>query len=92
MNTFSLFLFFMGGLSGLILIAALVWSILVPSKRVWPPADQKAVIPALAWGLTLAIFGSVIGLGVADWGSIISPNWLRWGVGPILIVLGNLIV
>jgi protein-S-isoprenylcysteine O-methyltransferase Ste14 len=92
MNTFTSFLFAIGGLSGLILSVALVWSILIPSKRVWPPAEQQTVIPFLAWGLTLAIFGSVIGLGIIDWGSIISPDWLRWGVGPILIVLGNFIV
>ena len=81
-----------GLLSGLVLIGALLWSIARPSKRIWPPNREHSVIPNIAWGLTLAVFGAVIGLGILDWKSASMANPLRWAVGPFLIATGNLIV
>ena len=81
-----------GLLSGLVLIGALLWSIVRPSKRIWPPNREHSVIPNIAWGLTLAVFGAVIGLGILDWKSASMANALRWAVGPFLIATGNLIV
>lgn len=81
-----------GLLSGLTLIGALIWSILRPFKRVWPPNNETSMIPTIAWGLTLAVFGAAIGVGVLDWGSLATPNTLRWAFGPFLIATGNLIV
>lgn len=81
-----------GVLSGLVLIGALLWSIARPSKRIWPPNREHSVIPNIAWGLTLAVFGAVIGLGILDWKSASMANPLRWAVGPFLIATGNLIV
>ncbi len=81
-----------GLLSSLVLIGALLWSIVRPPKRIWPPNTETSSIPTIAWGLTLAIFGAVIGVGILDAGSVATPNILRWGIGPALIVIGNLIV
>lgn len=81
-----------GLLSGLVLIGALLWSIARPSKRIWPPNREHSVIPNIAWGLTLAVFGAVMGLGILDWKSASMANALRWAVGPFLIATGNLIV
>lgn len=81
-----------GLLSGLVLISALLWSIVRPSKRIWPPNRENSAIPNIAWGLTLAVFGAVIGLGIVDLKSASMPNALRWAVGPFLIATGNLIV
>ncbi len=85
-------LFAIGALSGLLLIAGLLWSILRPAKRIWPPNSVKSITPIIAWGLTVLVFGAVIGLGLLDWGVISIPPWLQWAVGPVLIVVGNLIV
>ena len=80
-----------GLLSGLVLIGALLWSIVRPSKRIWPSNNETSLIPIVAWGLTLAIFGAVIGVGILDWGSVTTPDILRWAAGPVLISAGNLI-
>ena len=66
-----------GLLSGLVLIGALLWSIVRPSKRIWPPNREHSVIPNIAWGLTLAVFGAVIGLGILDWKSASMANALQ---------------
>lgn len=81
-----------GLLSGLILVSALLWSIVFPSRRIWPPSNETSTIPAVAWGLTLAVFGAAIGLGILGWGSVSTPALVRWAVGPFLIATGNLIV
>ena len=60
-----------GLLSGLVLIGALLWSIVRPSKRIWPPNREHSVIPNIAWGLTLAVFGAVIGLGILDFNLVL---------------------
>lgn len=91
MTTVQILFFATGALSSLLLIGALLWSIFRPSKRIWPPNRGKSLIPTIAWALTLTVFGAAIGLGVLDWGSISTPYWLRWAVGPVLIAFGNLI-
>lgn len=91
MTTVQSLLSAVGLLSGLILIAGLTWSTFRPSKRVWPPDGDRGTIPIIAWGLTLAVFGAAIGLGIMDWGTLWTPVWLQWAVGPIMIVTGNLV-
>lgn len=91
MNGIQLIFFTIGSLSGLLLIVGVTWSILCPSKRIWPPSSVQPVIPTIAWVLTLAVFGATIGLGIWDWGSISTSSWLRLIVGPVLILIGNLI-
>lgn len=85
-------LFAIGVLSGLLLISGLLWSVFRPSKRIWPPNSEKSMIPTIAWGLTLAVFGAAIGLGGFDLRNISTTDWQRWAVGPFLIVIGNQIV
>jgi len=81
-----------GLLSGMTLIGTLVWSIFLPSRRIWPPNNETSPIPTVAWGLTLAVFGTAIGLGILDWGTVSTLDPVRWALGPVLIVAGNLIV
>lgn len=83
-------IFVFGMLSGLVLICALSWSMLFPSKRIWPPRKFNSAIPMAAWGLTLAVYASAIGLGFLDWGARAMPFWLQWIIGPLLILAGNL--
>lgn len=72
--------------------AAIFWSIAKPSQRLWPPQRYTWVTPIIIWGPTFALFGAILAIGVLDWGSIELPAWLRFGVGGVLIVLGNLAV
>lgn len=81
-----------GLLSGMTLIGTLVWSIFLASRRIWPPNNETSPIPTVAWGLTLAVFGTAIGLGILDWGTVSTLDPVRWALGPVLIVAGNLIV
>lgn len=83
-------IFVFGMLSGLVLICALSWSMLFPSRRIWPPKTFNSVIPMAAWGLTLAVYASAIGLGILDWGGRNMPFLLQWILGPLLIFAGNL--
>ena len=81
------------GLSAtLALLAMLLWSIVSPEKRLWPPKTPTLLNQLIVWGLTIAAFVSAFALGVIDWNSLEWPSALRWGLGFPLIVAGNLVV
>jgi protein-S-isoprenylcysteine O-methyltransferase Ste14 len=75
-----------------VLIAMLVWSIAVPSRRLWPPKRVSWLSHLMVWLPTLAVFGGAILVGFAEWNILDWPFWLRWGVGLPLILAGNAVV
>ena len=79
------------GLS-VVALAVILWSIAFPSRRIWPPGQSGPIVLMFVWLPTLALFAVLITLGVLDWGEIALPMWLRFGVGPSLIAVGNLAV
>lgn len=81
-----------GGIAGLYLFAALIWSIALPERRVWPPKKATAGIKIRVWFATIAIFAAAFVLGVADWNSLEWPAPIRWGIGLTLIIVGNIVV
>lgn len=70
-------------------LAAILWSIARPERRLWPPQRYTAMTPVLVWVPTFMLFGALVALGVLGWGAITLPEWLRFGIGLPLIVLGN---
>lgn len=77
---------------GSVAIGALIWSIAMPARRIWPPRRYTRGAAALVWGLTLGLFGAAAVLGVVGWNDGGYPEWARWGVGLPLFVLSNLVV
>ncbi|MEQ9258606.1 MAG: methyltransferase [Roseovarius sp.] len=73
-------------------LAGLVWSALIPARRIWPPEAYGPLTPYAVWSLTGLLAGALIGLGVLGWGGMGLPQWVRYGAGGLLIVLGNLAV
>lgn len=71
---------------------AIIWSIIYPQRRVWPPQRYTAVTPFIVWIPTFLLFGLIIAVGVLEWREIAFPNWLRYGVGVPLIAVGNIVV
>lgn len=70
----------------------LVWSILFPQRRLWPPQTISVANQIGIWGPTLAIFGSALVLGIVDWNSMRLNATLRWSLGLPIIILSNLVV
>lgn len=73
-------------------LSAILWSIVKPSQRFWPPQRYTWATPIIVWVPTFTLFGVIVAIGMLNWGSIELPAWLRFGVGGVLIVLGNLAV
>ena len=71
-------------------LAAIVWSIVYPERRLWPPKKYTAMTPILVWVPTFTLFGTIIAVGVMEWGSWSIPAAIRYGLGGTLIALGNL--
>ena len=78
--------------AGLYLFVALVWSIIHPDRRVWPPKEATTGLKVRVWAATIAIFAAGFGVGLIDWNELGWPAGLRWGVGLSLIILGNIVV
>lgn len=72
--------------------AALIWSILFPERRIWPPQKVTATSLVLTWGLTVVLIGAGLLLGLMDWNGIKWPDGLRWSVGLPLLLAGNAVV
>lgn len=70
-------------------LAAILWSVAQPNFRIWPPRTFGPTQSVVAWGGTFAFLAAVIVLGISGWGDVRLPGWLRYGLGPILIVAGN---
>lgn len=73
-------------------LAAILWSIAYPTRRLWPPKRYTKATPVLVWVPTFTLFGILIALGVMEWGHLPMRTWVRFGVGIPLIVAGNIIV
>ena len=73
-------------------LAVLLWSIVVPDRRIRPPRRYTAVTPVAVWVPTVALFGILFVLGVLGWNEAGLPAWLRCGIGLPLVVAGNLAV
>lgn len=85
-------LILMGGAAGLYLNGVLLWSIVYPARRIWPPKEATRGIKIRVWAATIAIFSATFLLGISGWNSLGWPAEMRWGVGLTLIILGNIVV
>ena len=50
-----------------VLLAMLLWSILVPARRLWPPQRVNWFSQTMVWPPTLAVFAAAILVGLAAW-------------------------
>jgi protein-S-isoprenylcysteine O-methyltransferase Ste14 len=73
-------------------LAALQWSIVFPSRRIWPPNQFGPTVLVFVWGPTFALFAILIALGILGWGKVALPMWLRFGLGLPLIAAGHMAV
>lgn len=73
-------------------LAAILWSIVMPTHRIWPPRRFWWGTLILVWGPTFALFAILIVLGILGWGGFGIDRWFRYGVGVPIIVVSNLVV
>lgn len=76
-------------LAGLTL-TAMIWSVAYPNRRIWPPRCYGPQTPVIVWGVTYVLFGTIIALGILGWSEAPIAAPLRYVLGPLLILLGNL--
>lgn len=82
-----------GLIAGGYMFGILLWSVLYPERRMWPPKEKATSgLKFRVWFMTTAIFAAAFVLGVMDWNRFDWPALVRWGIGVPLIVLGNIAV
>ncbi len=72
---------------GYVYILLILWSILVPSRRVWPAGTTKWKL-VLSWGAFYLTVGLAVALIVLDWNRWGIPSEVRFGLGVPLAALG----
>lgn len=70
-------------------LTAILWSVARPDRRIWPPRTFGPVQSFGAWSGTIVFFAAVAALGILGWGEAGIPDGLRYGIGPILVLVGN---
>lgn len=81
-----------GMMAGAYMLGILLWSIVRPERRIWPPDNATTAIKVRVWVMTVLIFVAAFLLGVLDWGRFQWPAFVRFGMGLPLIILGNFLV
>lgn len=79
-----------GIIIALITLTVIVWSIVFPDRRIWPPKSYTRLTPIMVWVPTFTLFGSLILVGILEWGTWAIPPSVRFGLGGLLIVSGNI--
>lgn len=62
-----------------------------PTKRHWPPRHPNVWTILWSWGLTIAVYGGLIRLGLAEGNKLALPDTLRFAIGLPLTVAGSLL-
>ena len=81
-----------GMMAGTYMLGMLLWSIVHPERRVWPPTKATNMVKIRVWLMTVSIFAAAFFLGLLDWNRFEVPELIRWCVGLPLILIGNTIV
>jgi len=67
---------------------SIVFSILFPAHRIWPPDKSSSWKYYLMWFLfDISTIGIVV-VGILDWGSLALPPWMQSAIGVPLLVGG----
>ncbi len=80
-------LFYAAIIIGYVYTLLLLWSILRPQRRIWPPAAVTWKL-FLVWGLFYLGAGLTVGVMVLDWNTWAIPAQIRFAVGLPLAGLG----
>ena len=78
--------------AGAYMLWMLLWSIVQPDRRTWPPKQATNALKMRVWIITITIFAAAFLLGVMDWNRLQWPATFRWGVGLSLVIFGNVAV
>jgi protein-S-isoprenylcysteine O-methyltransferase Ste14 len=67
---------------------SIVFSILFPAHRIWPPDKSSSWKPYLMWFLFDISTISIVVVGILDWGSLSLPPWMQIVLGVPLSLAG----
>ncbi|MCY4571516.1 MAG: hypothetical protein OXF01_01840, partial [Gemmatimonadetes bacterium] len=74
-----------------ILLAGIVWSVVRPDRRIWPPPGRRSWQYALTWICCFAALALGVALMLLDWNSWLFASDLRLLLGIPLALLGGLL-
>lgn len=75
-----------------ILLIGVIWSLLFPEKRIWPPPKKASLQYSITWLLFYIVVILNVLLVVMDWDTWIIPNEIRFIIGIPIAAVGAFFV
>ena len=75
-----------------VLLIGVIWSVVVPNKRIWPPPSKRTWQHLLTWFLFYLVFSLNTLLIVLDWNSWLFDDPLRFIIGLPLALIGTFLL
>jgi protein-S-isoprenylcysteine O-methyltransferase Ste14 len=92
MPGFVKFLFFVDVVILMVLLMGALWSVAIPSKRIWPPPGRRSWQYRLTWASFYLVFAINTVLFFLDWNTWVLKNTMRFIIGIPLAIIGVLLV
>nr|WP_290665195.1 methyltransferase [Ardenticatena sp.] len=71
-------------------LGVILWSVVFPTKRIWPPLQKWSWKYIVVWGLFLAAFGSDLFFVLGDESNMLPVGSERYALGLPLVLVGLL--
>lgn len=91
MDFFTFIIFLITIIEDIFILGGLIFTIIKPKYRIWPPPDRKSWQFWVSWIFTILSFLGTILLSILDWNSFILSHWLRFPIGGSIIIIGFLL-
>ncbi|MFX1232930.1 MAG: methyltransferase family protein [Promethearchaeota archaeon] len=92
MGIITIIIFIITLTASILLVGGLIFTLIMPKYRIWPPPSKKSWQFWISWVVTIISFVGTIILSVLDWKNFIFIHWFRYPIGISLIVIGLFIL
>jgi len=92
MGIITIIIFMLIIIASILLVGGLIFTIVKPKYRIWPPPNKKSWKFWITWILSTISFSGTIVLSIIDWNSFILVHWIRYPIGLTSIAVGFIIV
>ncbi len=88
MGSLTILIFIMTVIADILLVGGLIFTIIKPKYRIWPPPNKDSWQFWISWIVSIISFLGTITLSILDWDNFILLHWSRYPIGLSLIVVG----
>lgn len=85
-------IFWITASSEFLLGGSLIFTLLIPRLRIWPPPSKNSWQFWYTWILTAISYLGIIVISIFDWNSFILDHWSHFLIGIVFIIIGVIFI